>query len=430
MRLSFSNPTIFFSFPEWLKNRFCHFQVYYWELTGSRLDQKDYQQHFNRAFKESLLSTYHPDDYDLADPKQKSFAFNAFSFLSIFFGLPNRFDEAGKITGKQILKNFIGGWEWNDDTPLSKQVLQVLGLVFGIKSIIIPAFKLASILIKPLINILKIFTEFLPLLITNSTAMGMALLQVRLERSRWSTENAVSKSTAVLGLIFLGLIHYVFKYVHLLGRALTSPENSAKIAYRAGCELKGRAGKVFGILGASLSIALSMVLWGTLLPFTIHLIPLKVFTWISHLPTVGPIFSAVKSALVAVGNFFGPIFTPILKSASHLLSTQIPLVVASIGSGLGVLGPLIGTFINVLADKLSRLWRSQFKCEPMDFQPRTPKAATAAESSPSQDDLSKPKTFPVSSSGYGFFPIKDSPPLKSSSSIKVNKSTRVQKRLF
>lgn len=308
--------------------------------------------------KETLFETFPPDAYsparkeltldslDSEIPHAGKFFHDRASFFTSFFGLPNRFDETGKITLKQMAKNFIGGWDWKSETPSSKKILQVLGLLFGIKSILIPTINLLAILFKTAFNIIGIFTEFLPSFLGKASALAMSRLIAPLETKKKLGEKAL----LIMGIIFLAVPHAVFRIVSLVGRAFSSPRKSAEMAWATGTYLAGKEnqklGYLLGSVFAILSLATTMATWAVLLPFTLHLIPAAVSNFLT------PVLHLLKS----IGHFLSPIFAPILSQIASTFSLSISAATASIGVGLAALGSSSFIGLSALYREASDFW--------------------------------------------------------------------------
>lgn len=343
-----------------LKARLLHVFAYPVKLSNERKgpNLKIAKRTYLDLAKETLFESFPPDAYSPSrkeltldspypeTPHAGKFLHTRASFFTSFFGLPNRFDETGKITLKQMAKNFIGGWDWKNETSPSKKILQVLGLLFGIKSILIPSINLLAILFKTIFNIIGIFTEFLPSFLGKASALAMSRLIAPLETKKKLGEKAL----LIMGIIFLAVPHAVFRIVSLVGRAFSSPRKSAEMAWATGAYLAGKKnqklGYLLGSVFAILSLATTMATWAVLLPLTLHLIPAAVSNFLA------PVLHLLKS----IGHFLSPIFAPILSQIASTFSLSISAATASIGLGLAALGSSSFIGLSTLYREASDFW--------------------------------------------------------------------------
>ena len=131
-------------------------------------------------------------DRDKPEPL-KGWQFDKWLLVASFFGLPTRpeaFEDGGKITPKltfkQLMKNFIGGWtplyHYNEQKQrvwdLNEKGIWRLVVALILKIFVILPLKILAIPIKTLINIVKLFSEFLPMILIPCVRMlvNLALL--------------------------------------------------------------------------------------------------------------------------------------------------------------------------------------------------------------------------------------------------------------
>jgi hypothetical protein len=366
VELPLEREPLLLNLTEWLYKHFAH----PWHLKKYPIPH--YQDKYDDLAHEALLMTLPPDGYDITahsltlDGRLESaeaFKHDARSFWSTFFGLPNRLDKNRKYDFTQFLKNLIGGWDWDKETSPIKKLLQVVGLLLGIKSILIPAFNLAGMLVKTLLNHAKIVTELLPSLGANHTALTITYLLRQSETDRSGLTPAKIKTIKILywaGIIPLGILHYLLRALAIFGRTITSPGKSVKMAWDYSRELKGKKGYVIGAVAVTLSLMLSVTVWAILLPFTIHFIPASASAWVSQLPGIGPIFAAIKAAFLSVGQFLGPLFRPVFGPAISGISVVFGSGPSGLsillGIGLSTIGTPIIAFGSLLAEKASNAW--------------------------------------------------------------------------
>ena len=273
------------------------------------------------------------------------------------------------LTGWQLFWNFIGGWTslrdengtWKPKTP--KMWLNIFTL--PIKLCIIFPLKLVAVVFKFLLNTLKLVTEFLPLILTYlsfTLAHWLALNTEALEkRSDW--RKVLAFPLAILSLAAFAL-HIATRVLFLVGRAFSSPEKSARMAFAYGRELK--AGKFFpivlGVLGAFISISITAALWAITLPLAIgavaHYFPvvLNAVTWMVQLPVVTTTLSALHGALGTAVSFLGTVFSPLLTPLSGLMGLQISAAVVTLGVTVAVLAAPLLAILSKVGDKLSDMW--------------------------------------------------------------------------
>lgn len=360
----------------------------------------------------SKLSDKEPDD-ELNNPEDEETLSQIFAYLSPIFGLPTRdvlkSGDSWKSLFKQLGKNLIGGWDSSPDISFKKKVWQ--WVVSPVKVLIILPLKILGFPLKLLLNFMKVFTEFLPLLISSVTAHGMGWALKTLHRL--SEEDspidtaielpllplAVEKSPRwivylkIVGLfplyLLLGTVHIVFRIITLAGKALTSPEKSARMAFAYGRELNitvfgdskmgiglGRfLSNVVGGLGAVISIGITATLWLLTFPLLISAIVsafpilLQAITWVSQLPPVlatmtwiaqTPLLTtslgAVQGGLATMGLALSAAFGPAISSLAGLIGLKLSVGILAAGTTLGLITAPITIILSRVADELSNAW--------------------------------------------------------------------------
>ncbi|MBX9586426.1 MAG: ankyrin repeat domain-containing protein [Gammaproteobacteria bacterium] len=319
--------------------------------------------------KEAFLETYEFDGYDAAtkeftpalpeDPNRRDeFPTEALTFwtaLAIFFGIPNRpekasLDEGAVWTGRQYVRNFFGGWnpaKWDlktNENNIEGKVLLNFILLFILVKIAIPVFKLVTIPFKTTLNIIKLFTEFLPTLarkITLQWSNDLYLLRqkkIRHARGFIATASAyvIYGSLSFFNFVLLITINLLFLFL----RTGLSPEKSARMAWKTGKEeTYDPVGKY--ILGTGLGFysylgtfifwtILVAVAWSLAIPFIAVQFPslVALFTTITHAPVISSGVLFIKSSMISLWGLVAEINIPVINLGLIFVST-LTLMVAS-----------------------------------------------------------------------------------------------------
>jgi hypothetical protein len=364
---------------------------------------------FKNLLKAALLKTYEFDGYDVTTNEftttkgitehYRSHSFNRLMYVAGLLGLPNRPDDTKetsqklditgggapkldtqvnffpKLTPGQFLKNFIGGWRDLADESASKKMRLLQFFVIPLKGMIF-CIKLLTFPLKLLLNVAKFFTEFLPVLIADTSAQAIGS-QVR----RLSEVNETKKISykglrqfargSLIGL--LGLVYYSTKLLSVVGRAITSPEKNARIAFAYGRAFNithwAKSSKVIGIflgiVGGALSIAVTAAIWAITLPLLIGAVMSFVpaitplVTWMLQLPLVGTSLGMVHGALATISSVIGAAFAPAITFlASFIVGLQVPAQAIALGATLAVIAAPSVAILSKVADVLSNLWVS------------------------------------------------------------------------
>ena len=229
------------------------------------------------------------------------------------------------------------------------------------KPILVPLYIIVFALTL-LRNILKLFTEFLLTLILNSTGFGINYFVKKLSHPRQGSFllNIMIKLSYVIAIFLLGVLHYPSRIISIVGRAMTSPLKSLKMAYAFGDALRINGWpnltaflrKFIGIGGALLSIALTSAISVIISSFALAilghffphlLIPPGPFDGIGSFDTTGKLFLNVYEALATL-------FSPLVNVISSLLGTQIPSICITAGTIAGVCVTPILLAIQTLLD--------------------------------------------------------------------------------
>jgi hypothetical protein len=318
-----------------------------------------------------------PEDYHGNTIKK----FSPKLFLASFFGLPSRpimgFFGGPTITWKQLGKNFLGGIDWNDDTPFHKKLLQAWGspIKLGIllSKIVTMPFKLA-------INIIKLGTEFVPWIASSLSYFSYNFTKLLTQASWWGLKKAWSKgllalpfiiilalTSLALALATVALVatHFACRLLMIIGRAITSPENGLRMAYAAVSELKlpfesevvrRRMAKFLGGLAATISIAITIVTWAIFFPllinFMVNFVP-TIASWVITVinwQPIATIITGINVPFTALTGFLHSIFGPAIAALTTIIGVQITLTAIV----TAVLTPMLvgwGYFTNYLSNR-------------------------------------------------------------------------------
>lgn len=243
---------------------------------------------------------------------------------SVLFGLPNRppgkiknIDDCvnlsqnvgGRQNFRQIVRNFFGGWDSLEEEP-GGYSYTVEGkrfwnlLVLPVKFFIIFPVKLIGVPLKIILNIVKLFSEFLSEIILNFTGKIIGYLAVLLIENRRAASRGHKTWRDFIFFVVMSLLlfpilfplHYAARMVSLISQAMFSPEKSARNAWEYGKRLRPKAiGFIFGAVGAAMSVILSTVLWMFALPFLVSGI-------LQLLPQLVPLLNALAQWPVVVSG--------------------------------------------------------------------------------------------------------------------------------
>jgi hypothetical protein len=313
--------------------------------------------------------------------------FSIWMLIASFFGLPTRLrlvkGESPELGIVQLLRNFIGGWEQKKTNWDEKQVWQWV-LLFLIKVPILLPLNILLVVIKIPLNILKLFSEWIPTILTNLFSVWFLNMMAETRYVASKHHRHFFRKWGVLFFMatwtgILGIFNYLSRIFMLLGRAATSPEKSARMAYAAGFELRIRETtleetvvfrKIFGIIGATLSVMISVAIWTLAFPLA-----LGAFTTVVpvHFPQVYQYLSAItqlpfiRKSLAILSSTFEPLGTMLIAYTGTALSTiativgvQIPPLCLILGSAIGAFSALIGTILSRLVDDFCRAWTGWF----------------------------------------------------------------------
>jgi hypothetical protein len=376
-----------------------------------------------RGFKSALLNAYlvtygfdgydsttgeivYADDTFIAEDKRYyGDEISSWLLFAAFLGLPTRpaaipdyaDNVAPELPKGQLLKNLVGGIDWNEKTSVAKKWIQGLGA--PIKLFVIAPLKLVTLPFKFLINVTKLFTEFLPW-VGAIISFGLLLISIFLSKNLYYAmltiynfglnhrkrewwlfgigRYVLSKIGALISLILLVVVsvlmvliavsHLLSRIILVVGRATTSPEKSLRMAYANGKALtiaefgptaESIISYAMGGLVAALSIAVSIFSWAIVFPLLMGAIVsafppiMQALTWVLQWPAINASLGFAKGILVAAKPFFSTIFGPTLKGISSFLGVRI--------TTFGIVGAImapVAILITMITDKLSNQWAS------------------------------------------------------------------------
>ncbi|STX52222.1 Uncharacterised protein [Legionella busanensis] len=282
--------------------------------------------------------------------------------ISSFFGLPNYDRHEGGYkkfsTWANIFRNLIG---WQISGENSDDLEKKIRLALNILKLIIPitlVWNVATAVLTTAVNVVKIFTEFLPRMFTDvfNEARGRAYQKYKSD-----------KGGGYLALaILFGAGQVLSETVFFVGQAITSPAKNIRYAL----SLSERLAKAFGAdptskkVGALklglilLSIALTATAYAFFFPLAIKFIGATI---IPKLPL------AISHAWNALGHFIGPVATKVGSALGKFMApmfqkafTASGLVIEPAGVGaaalLGTASSVAGPPVQKMKYKLSVRW--------------------------------------------------------------------------
>ena len=333
--------------------------------------------------------------------------------VASFFGAPSRpeavvNDEDGKITATlssdRATLNFFGGFDVvrhrtaDPDHPTAmawteKDRWELL--LSPIKATLLFGLKAVLFLPKLAFNIVKLFTEFLPVVLSTALSTAGDEIHERLTNAMNNKETYKKEFTvfgrkivwtplrglAGLGFTFLWapvyLISVASDILKILGRTFTSPEKSARLAF---AEVRGAllrsdlfsrilfAGYIANIVGgiaAVLSIAISATLWAIALPLAFGAIASAFPAVLQVGATLALKFPAITAAIQSVLSFVGTLtataFAPAFGAMTSFFGVSVSVAtltstLSSAGITLGLVAIAVGSVLTASADALSNWW--------------------------------------------------------------------------
>jgi hypothetical protein len=269
--------------------------------------------------------------------------------LASFLGLPTYCELGKRPTWGRIAKNFLG-WHTVHTTNKSRRAI-TFAVIKNISRafLFVPANTLIALVKFPL-NLVKIFTELLPL--TIGMSLGYAVYHVNKERIKQKHKvnklhyHALNAAFAVLWGLKMAVLG-----MHFIGRAITSPMRGVLDAYQSGKNLNGdnRGGKFLGVLFAIASICVTVTVYAFLFPLAFTAISsvisasftTQMLAALSNLPQLstlglvllGPGFTAALNAmglavpaievLAAIGGLAAAALTIIITPISRFVTSKL-----------------------------------------------------------------------------------------------------------
>lgn len=326
----------------------------------------------NEAVRIVFATVYTPNDLTIANSKDeylrnRDYLLHPSTMITSFLGLPNYKlnKRLHKQTAVNIFYNFIG---WKSDVSTGKKVVNIL------KAIPTAAFNLLSIGSKLAVNILALFTEFLPrlgILFFKKMLRGANFL-LNEKGDAWKKAHPI-QTALVPAIARTGLL--VCRVIDFVGTAITSPIKNLQRIYsharvwvgggqenQVGGKRFTTKGKIATALLMFLSAAITITVYTFLFPVVLKYLMVKVVpAVINHLPhaivnAVTTAQQALSPAVKALGTFFdmvGKFFTPVFEALG--LSN---ISTAAVGFSLFVATVVttLGNAVSKLAEKITKEW--------------------------------------------------------------------------
>lgn len=334
--------------------------------------------------------------------------------IIIFFGLPSRkvkteihynseyeyhstyfndkeIETFYTIWPSQLLKNMIGGWDSPSVISTDKQILQWIFLCVKIP-LILP-IKLLTLLPKLFLNCNKLFTEFFPLVAKRFSAHAFAWMFLKFLDTKYHKfigSSKPSKTTnglyylykflMVIGINSIVFAYFVFRSTAIIGRAITSPLKSVKMAFRYGRMLQisvfGQPttfiiSLLMGTIGLCLSLSITITAWSIIFPlifgalsaYSIDIARLMLVV-VAKLTSVLNSFSLghalivlIQSTYATLGQFLLVTFGSVISNAAtYLFGVKLSTSFIIQFSFIGAISAFIAPALSQVADGLSNLW--------------------------------------------------------------------------
>lgn len=282
-----------------------------------------------------------------------------------FLGLPTRL-RPNETDAKNIIPNtLLNLIDWHTKyTDKKVPTWRFLLDITLIKPILSFALNMISMIFKLPKNIVKLVTEFIPALMANLCKEGISKAHFILSDNNAST---TKKFAAHL----LGVASYtgfvIFKGIHIVGRAITSPYNSMVAAYQFGVSKfsniiqNEKWRKAIGVTFFLLSAALTISIYAVLLPLVLtHLIAPIAAKIVTALPAhiSGFVMNATNMLaphLSTIGNFIHSVFSSLYTS----------LAISPIHTGVAIIASAaittVGNALSHIKGHLNLWWRQKSK---------------------------------------------------------------------
>jgi hypothetical protein len=259
--------------------------------------------------------------------------------VQLFFGLPAGDSLAG------VAQNFLF---WRSKYSDNSVINTVLKILWGISLLIVLPVQLSLVVFKCLRNILKLGTEFLPLLVLQADdeflwrgVRGCTSVLFLGKDSKNKDVGVFGRLVAGFILLFVAPIYLAFTLWHLIGRATTSPVESVRASYEFGKKVgderggvpESRLGYFLGVLLAGLSVALTACVYAVLFPLAIKVLLVQMAALVSSVPHW---LMSTLSFVAKLGSGFGQ-FLFANVPLSFLIAFNSPILF-SIMAGLSLVG--------------------------------------------------------------------------------------------
>lgn len=303
------------------------------------------------------VTTYPPDGYNHITQRfngcsfvNDEYLFHPLTIITSFAGLPNRdLSGNGKQSILNLFKNMIG---WIDGRQWWRISLNL------IKLIPLTAWNLIASLARLLTHVLKLGTEFFPLILVTLIGYLSGYLGVKIANCTDKSLVSYLVLGSCSGLYCASMLSYlIVSMIYLLGRATTSPDKSVKAAWFFGLQLGGRSliGYSMSTAFALTSILVTVLIYGVTLPIAVKYLSLVL---LPHAP------ASVMMVVNAVSHYVLPLFSlagktvlmPILKPLFSLLGVTVSPAMVTLAMAAGLYLSTVGTAIRRVIDKFKN-WR-------------------------------------------------------------------------
>lgn len=306
-----------------------------------------------------------------------------------FFGFPIKLgiNDQKKITVSNLLRKLFG--LRSKEAPNWQKAAAI---IFSPVSL---TWNLLQIVTRTAWNTVTLFTEFLPGLMTWYCEKGIKKLIDGIN----DPYSDFSKKVGFRFLIgLLAIPFYGCKLWRTLGRTITSPLVSMKMALEKGRELGGVSGEIIGRVLQAMSLAITITAYTILLPLAAKAILTKAPAFISKVAEMAPkwLQTVVNNVLPAVkwlGNnvvmkAIGPVVKPALKLFG--LGAENSILV-TVGAGISFLAGTVGTYSKHLAQNIGHWWNNMIRSNEDKVVTVEKKSANAPENKQVNNDVANKK---------------------------------------
>ena len=268
--------------------------------------------------------------------------------LAAFLGLPHRkMYKVHKQTVKQLAYDFIG---LQEGVSRAKKWVNRFLIPF------VFLFNLVNLFFQTALSIVKIFTEFLPL--TLSQFFAREAKKIEEDYNILGLKLDGTKRALIYLLIGLSILTHA---LYFIGRSITSPIEGVKKAWNLG-ELASEsplwARELLGAFFATLSIVCTTIAYVVLFPLLVK-VALNAMTSLGiNLAgtTLPQLIAWVKPVLAPIGNAFAQLASYLSLSAFINASVALEVGVAAVAA-IGI--TVIGTPLSKLLDHFKKWWHRE-----------------------------------------------------------------------